>query len=113
MNTQVLEPHRQVLGRWSRVVREEQKRRAADAQRLNEIRCAGNQLILSIDHTIHVDQIARLNHIQSLVLRSAALEEPGDIDELPTSESQAERLPPADPADSKWIPALVKENLIP
>src|SRR2546426_679809 len=69
-------------------------------------------MIFSIDDPIHVDQIARLNHIEiRYYCVPPALEEPGEIDtELPTSEPQAEHLPPTDSADSERIPPWENQN---
>jgi len=55
MNAKVLKSHGQIFGRGSRVVRKKKKWSPANAQCLDKFRRSRNQMILPVDHTIHVD----------------------------------------------------------
>ena len=65
VNSKMLEPHREIFGRGRRIVRQKKERRAGGEQPLNKIRRSRNEMILPVNHTVHVDQITCLHTCNS------------------------------------------------
>jgi hypothetical protein len=60
-DAEVFQPHRQILRRWRRVVRQKQKRRAGGQQRGHKLARAGNQSVFPVNHTVHINQVTNFH----------------------------------------------------
>src|SRR3954471_23962200 len=56
-NAEMFHPHNQIFGCGRRVVGEKEKRSSSGNQRIDKLSCAGNQMILAINDSVHIDQI--------------------------------------------------------
>ena len=71
VNAQVPQPHRQILRRGRRIVRQKQERRARRQQGAHKVHRPGNQMILPVNDAVHIDQIASLHKIKGKFLLSS------------------------------------------
>jgi hypothetical protein len=60
-DAEMLQADGEIFGSRRRVVGEEKKWSARRGERLHEIRRSGNQMILPVDHSIHVNEITRFH----------------------------------------------------
>src|SRR3982751_5184755 len=52
----MFQPDGQIFGSRGGIVREKEEGHSLGEQRFDKLRCTGNQVILAINHSVHVDQ---------------------------------------------------------